>query len=274
MNFSVIMAVYKNDNVSYFERALESISIDQTVKPKQIVVIQDGKVSSKIDEIITCIENKCTEIEFSVLKKDKNEGLAAALNDGIALCKYDWIARMDADDISIPNRFELQIKAIENNRDIAVIGGDIAEFNEVPGDLHSERHVGKTIEDIRKMAKKRTPLNHVTVMYLKSAVLQVGGYSVDFGKLEDYKLWVDLIASEVKIVNINNILVNVRVGSGFTSRRSNKREIYDWDNLQKYLISTGIVTPFEALMNRLYIRGFTYLPGWIKRVAYKFLLRG
>ena len=273
MEFSVLMSVYCKDNADDFRTALESVTLAQTLKPKQVVIVQDGVVPTSIDEIIENVKQKAKEVEFSILKKETNQGLAAALNSGLALCKYDWVARMDSDDISVEDRFEKQIAFIEENADVSVVGGAIAEFENEIGDIQSERHVGFTHQEIVQMAKSRTPMNHVSVMYLKSAVLEVGGYSEDFGKLEDYKLWVDLIIAGKKFANIDDVIVNVRVGKGFIERRSNKREIQDWDMLQKYLLKNNLITKWKALKNKMYIRIFIYMPGWMKKLAYKVFLR-
>lgn len=273
MEFSVLMSVYGKDNADDFREALKSVTLTQTKKPKQVVIVQDGIVPSSIDEIIDDIKNQTPEIEITVLKKETNQGLASALNSGLSLCKYDWIARMDSDDISVADRFEKQIAFIESNMDVAVLGGAIAEFENEIGDIQSERHVELIHEEITRMAKSRTPMNHVSVMYLKSAVLAVGGYSEDFGKLEDYKLWVDLIAAGYKLANIDDIVVNVRVGKGFIERRSNKREIQDWDMLQTYLLKNNMITKRKAWVNKLYIRVFIYMPAWMKKIAYKTILR-
>lgn len=273
MDFSVLMSVYGNDNADDFRLALESVTLTQSLKPKQVVIVQDGAVPAAIDKIIETVKGKTEETEITVLKKEVNRGLAAALNSGLSLCKYDWVARMDSDDISVEDRFEKQVAFIENHGDIAVLGGAIAEFENEIADMQSERHVGLTHEEITQMARSRTPMNHVSVMYLKSAVLEVGGYSEDFGKLEDYKLWVDLIAAGKRFANIDDVVVNVRVGKGFIERRSNKREIQDWDMLQTYLLKGNFITKKKALVNKLYIRGFIYMPTWMKKIAYKTVLR-
>ncbi len=273
MDFSVLMSVYVKDNENDFKTALESVTLQQTLKPKQVVIVQDGPVSDIIDQMIAELKQKTPQIKYSVLKKETNSGLAAALNSGLSLCEYDWVARMDSDDISVPNRFEKQISFLSNHPNVAVLGGAIAEFNEEIGDIQSERHVGLTHEQLKKKAKTRTPMNHVSVMYLKDAVLEVGGYSEDFGKLEDYKLWIDLIAANKELANIDDVLVNVRVGKGFIERRSNKREIQDWDMLQTYLLQNKLISKFRALLNKLYIRMFIYMPSWMKKLAYKTVLR-
>lgn len=273
MRFSVLISVYEKDDPVFFREALESISASQIVKPTQIVIVLDGPVPEEIYSIINDFIQNEKEIEFTVVPLEKNQGLAAALNVGIDSCKYEWIARMDSDDISLPDRFMKQIKYIEENPEIDIIGGSISEFQNRPGDIHSERHVGLNQKAIEKMAKSRTPMNHVSVLYRKKAVVKVGKYTENFGKLEDYKLWVDMIASGIRMRNIDDVLVYVRTGNGFISRRSNKREITDWDMLQRYLVKNSIINRFTALKNKIYIRCFIYMPGWMKEIAYKSVLR-
>lgn len=273
MDFTVLMSVYNKDDADDFKTALESVTVNQTMNPKQVVIVQDGIVSTKIDDIIFNLEKQTPNIEYTILKKETNQGLASALNSGLNLCKYEWVARMDSDDISVFDRFEKQVQFIRNHEDIDVVGGAIAEFESQIGDIKSERHVGLTNDKIRKMAKLRTPMNHVSVMYSKKAILEVGGYSENFGKLEDYKLWIDLIVANKNLSNLDDVLVNVRIGKGFLERRSNKREIQDWDMLQTYLLKKKLINKFQSLKNKLYIRIFIYMPNWMKKVSYRSLLR-
>ena len=273
MKFSVLLSVYGKDDASFFKEALLSVSKEQTVKPAQIVVVEDGPVPEDIEHAIEDAIKASPECEFTVIRKPQNAGLAAALNTGLKACKYEWVARMDSDDISLPDRFEKQLVYIENHPSVDVIGGSIAEFTNTPGDMQSERHVGLDMKAIRKMAKTRTPMNHVSVMFKKSVVEKAGGYCENFGKLEDYKLWVDLLGHHAVLANVDDVLVYVRTGNGFITRRSNRREIVDWDMLQSYLLGLGIINRFEALKNRLYIRTFIYMPGFLKIFLYKTVLR-
>ena len=273
MKFSVLLSVYGKDNASFFKEALLSVSKDQTVKPAQIVVVEDGPVPADIEHSIEDTVKASPECEFTVVRKPQNAGLAAALNTGLKACKYEWVARMDSDDISLPDRFEKQLAYIENHPSVDVIGGSIAEFTNTPRDMQSERHVGLDMKAIRKMAKTRTPMNHVSVMFKKSVVEKAGGYCENFGKLEDYKLWVDLLGRNAVLANIDDVVVYVRTGNGFITRRSNRREIIDWDMLQSYLLDLGIINRFDALKNKLYIRAFIYMPGFLKLFLYKTILR-
>lgn len=273
MDFSVLLSVYGKDDALFFQRALESVTIDQTVKPTEVIVVEDGPVGEEIEQAIYSVSSRCPKIEFNIIRKKQNFGLAAALNTGLKEAKYEWVARMDSDDISLPNRFEKQINYLREHPGVECLGGAISEFNVVPGDMLSERHTCTDAKGIIRMSKTRTPMNHVSVMYKKNAVIQAGMYSEDFGKLEDYKLWVDMIGNNIELANIDDVIVYVRVGNGFIERRSNKREIIDWDMLQNYLLKNNIVTKFEAIKNRVYIRVFIYMPVCLKKIAYKAFLR-
>jgi len=272
--FSVLISSYQKDSPEFFDLALRSVTIDQSLQPNQVVIVEDGPVSAQMEEIISSVKDGVPEIEFTVLRRAQNKGLAVSLNEGLRECKYDWVARMDSDDISVPERFEKQFGFIQaHGYNIDIVGGYIDEFSQQVGDISSIRTVGKTQEEIQSMSKKRTPFNHMTVVYKKSSVEKAGCYSEDFGKLEDYKLWVDMLSNGARAANIPEILVHVRVGNGFIERRSNKREIQDWDMLQQYLLKGGIVSKQEAWMNKLYIRVFIYTPSFVKKFLYKYILR-
>lgn len=274
IRFSVLMSVYHKDIPDYFDLALRSVTVEQTLRPNQVVIVEDGPVPVQMEEVINSVMEEVPEIDFTVLRRSENKGLAVSLNEGLRACRNEWIARMDSDDISVPERFEKEFAVIKDNDfNIDIVGSYIDEFSEKVGDISSIRTVGVSQEDIKRMTKKRTPFNHMSVIYKKSIVEKAGCYSENFGKLEDYKLWVDMFSIGARAVNIPEVLVHVRVGNGFIERRSNKREIQDWDMLQQYLLKGGIVNRGEALMNKLYIRVFIYTPSLVKKFLYKFLLR-
>lgn len=273
MDFSVLMSVYGKDNPDYYRLALESVTTNQIVKPKQIVIVYDGPVPVQVDEITNDIKEKNPGILFSIIKQEVNKGLASALNIGLQHCLYEYVARMDSDDISLPTRFKMQVEYVEKNPETDLLGGYISEFIDTPENTITIRRVGLSRDEILHMAKRRTPFNHVTVFYRKTCVLSVGGYAEDFGKLEDYRLWVDLISAGFVFANIDDILVNVRTGDGQIQRRSSRREITDWDRLQAYLLRAGIITRWDSFTNKLLIRIFTLMPASLKKIAYKTVLR-
>lgn len=275
MKFSVLMSVYKNDNAEYLLKAIQSVTIDQILKPTQLVLVKDGPVSEEVDATIEKMQLVLNNvgIEFTVISKEVNEGLAAALNNGLEYCKYEYVARMDSDDISLSNRFEIELPYIAANPDISVLGAGITEFEDDENFPIQARIVPQKHDEIVDMLRTRNGMNHVTVVFKKSDIVKLGGYSENFGKLEDYKLWVDAVGAGLKLQNLSEICVNVRVGSGFIERRSNKREIQDWDMLQGYLKKAKLIGCGKALINKLSIRVFVYMPPWMKKIAYKTVLR-
>lgn len=275
MKFSVLMSVYKNDNANYLKRAIQSVTIEQTKKPAQLVLVKDGHLPPETNIVIQNLQDLLSDngIEFTVISKEKNMGLAAALNTGLKYCKYEYVARMDSDDISLPKRFEIEFGYLNKHPEISVLGGSIVEFENDENTPLQARLVPQQHDKIVEMLKTRNAMNHPTIVFKKSDILKLGGYSEDFGKLEDYKLWVDAVLAGLKLHNIADVCVNMRVGIGFIERRSERREIYDWDRLQSYLFNVKMIDKKKVLMNRFYIRAFIYMPIWLKRIAYRIFLR-
>lgn len=271
MKCSVLMSVYKNDNPEFLKTALESIYEKQTRKPDEIVVVFDGKLTDELYEVLDKFKEDKKDIVF-YYPQEVNRGLGEALKIGSEKCTGDYIFRMDSDDISVPERFEKQIAYIEKHPEIDVLGTDIAEFNISPDEEMRLRICPEKHDDIVKMGKKRNPMNHVSVCMKRSALKKCGGYETLL-LLEDYYLWLKMIASNCRLENLNEALVYVRVGNGFDSKRGSKVRIKGWKVLQKFMLKNNMINKFEAVMNMLYIVGFVYCPVGLKKLVYSKLLR-
>ena len=153
------------------------------------------------------------------------------------------------------------------------MGTDIAEFDISPENEQMRLRVcPQKHRHIVQMGKKRNPMNHVTVCMKKSALQKCGGYETLL-LLEDYYLWLKMIACNCKLENINEVLVYVRIGNGFDNKRSSKVRITGWKELQKFMLKNRLINKGEAFVNMIYIRGFVYMPASIKRIIYDVLLR-
>lgn len=272
MKYSVLMSVYKNDSPDYLKLALESIYEKQTRKPDEIVVVFDGPIPNKLHLVLNDFRAGKENVVF-YYPQNTNKGLGEVLKIGSTYCTGDYIFRMDSDDISHPCRFEEQITYIEANPQIDVLGTDIAEFYESPKESNLRvRSCPMNHSEIVKMAKKRNPMNHVSVCIKKEALQKCGGYE-SWLLLEDYYLWLKMIVAGCQLSNINESLVYVRIGNGFHSKRGSKTRIAGWKHLQKYMLDNGLVNKFEAIMNMIYIRVFTYSPAIIKKHIYEKHLR-
>ena len=144
-DFSVLTSVYKNDKPEQLKIALNSIYHDQTKKPNEIILVIDGPVSNEILNEIESFKKTCPV--FKVIKQDENLGLGKTLNNGLEYCTNEIVARMDSDDISLPNRFEEQLKVIKEGYDL--VGSNLEEFIDDPNEVVSERIVPEKQEQIK-----------------------------------------------------------------------------------------------------------------------------
>ena len=265
------MSVYKNDDPNYLKVALESIYNKQTVKPDEIVVVFDGPLTDELYTVLNAFKEDKQDI-VKYYPQEVNHGLGEALRIGSEKCTSDYIFRMDSDDISDPHRFERQIAYVETHPEIDVLGTDIAEFNESINEEMRVRSCPEKHDDIVQMGKKRNPMNHVSVCMKKTALEKCGGYKTLL-LLEDYYLWLNMIAAGCRLANIHESLVYVRVGNGFDSKRGSKERITGWKTLQDFMLAHGMINKKEAVMNMLYIRAFVNTPSGVKKVLYEKLLR-
>ena len=153
--FSVLMSVYFKEKPEYLDLALESV-FNQTIKPNEVVLVEDGKLTKELDKVIEKYEKKYRKI-LKVVKYEQNRGLGIALHDGLLECSNEIVFRMDTDDICDKNRFEKQLKAFKE-KNVDVVGSNITEFDEEMKHITGIRIVKEKSEDIKKMAKKRNPI--------------------------------------------------------------------------------------------------------------------
>jgi glycosyltransferase involved in cell wall biosynthesis len=270
--YSVLMSVYKNDDPAFLKLALDSIYENQTRKPDEIVIVFDGPLTPDLYDVLEAFQQG-KESVVRYYPQEINRGLGEALRIGSQKCTGDYIFRMDSDDVSAPDRFEKQIAYVEAHPDVDALGTDIAEFQE---DWQEENKRVRACPahhaDIVRMGKKRNPMNHVTACIKRTALEKCGGYKTLL-LLEDYYLWLNMIASGCKLANINESLVYVRVGNGFDSKRGSKQRIEGWKTLQDFMISHQMITKREAWMNMLYIRVFVNTPKGLKKMLYEKILR-
>jgi glycosyltransferase involved in cell wall biosynthesis len=265
--FSVAISVYKDDDSKFFDRALESITVLQTVKPSEVVLVVDGLVSDEIDKVI----NKYIALTgiFNVIRLPENKGLGNALRIAVETASYSLIARMDSDDVSLPDRFEKELAILTADPTLDVIGGDITEFIDTEENIVAKRSVPCSDTEIKQYMKKRCPLNHVSVMFKKESVLACGNYQDLFWN-EDYYLWIRMAEKGGKMANIGEVAVNVRAGSDMYKRRGGRKYFNSELFLQKYMLKRKMIGKTSFLFNvakRLVIQ--ILMPSFIRGWAYK-----
>ncbi|WP_312470526.1 glycosyltransferase [Neobacillus sp.] len=270
MKFSVLMSVYSKEDPQFLLEAIKS-TINQSLKPDEIVIIQDGVLTSELNKVLEEFQNSYPGI-IKLIQLETNMGLGKALEIGVEKCTFDLIARMDTDDISHPNRFEKQVNFMVNHPDVQVLGSWIGEFEHNPDEINSIRKVPTTYEEVVQYAKKRNPLNHMTVMYRKSAVLEAGNYK-PFLWNEDYYLWVRMLNRNAKIVNMPEILVFARAGSDMFKRRGGFKYLVKDVELQQEFLKMNFIDKKQFITN-IFLRGSVrILPNFVRGFVYKSFLR-
>lgn len=266
--FSVLLSIYEKENASYFRKAINSI-YKQTILPKEIVLVVDGKVPEAIEEVIR--ENEKRSITFKVARLEERVSLGLALNEGLKYCGNELVARMDTDDLARPYRFEKQYKFMMENEDVVALGGAIAEFMEEGKTIRS-KYMPLTYEEIKQYAKLRNPLNHMTVMFRKSIIEKVGGYQ-DKLYIEDYDLWTRLLVEGYKLRNLNDVLVDARLGETFEERRGGDEYFEKYKEFRKYQKDIGFLNEYEYLKALTLTYAITKIPTTLRKVTYR-QLRG
>lgn len=268
INFSIIISVYKNDKPEFVRVALDSMMVNQSVKPTEIVLVQDGPVPDGLASLLAEYETQYPEV-MHIIRLEKNGGLGNALKLGVENARYDICARMDSDDICLPDRFEKQLAYLEANPECDIVGGQMTEFIGEPVNIVGRREVPLTNEEIYEFMKSRCALNHVTVMFRKEAVLKTGNYQ-DWFWNEDYYLWVRMMMAGCRFANIPDVAVNVRSGADQYARRGGKKYFKSEIGIKKLMLEKGMITRKEYIVN--YIQRFIIqlmLPnsvrGWVFR---------
>jgi glycosyltransferase involved in cell wall biosynthesis len=246
MEFSVLMALYSRESSEHLKQSVQSL-LSQTARPSQIVIVKDGLLSEQLERALETFLDEYPGL-FSVVPLQAHVGLGRALNHGLLACDHELIARMDADDVSHPERFQKQVRFMQDNVDIDVVGSWISEFVERQSNVVSFRKVPKSHEEIYQFGKFRNPTNHMTVMYRKNAVLKSGNY-LEFPFFEDYFLWVRMLLNDMRFANLQEPLVFVRIGKDMIDRRRGFEYLRREIAFHRTLYDFGYVTFLEFLRN-------------------------
>lgn len=267
---AVILPVYRNDKVEYLKVAVESILL-QSHKSIQLFIGVDGPVG---DELRECLEAIGNRDNVCIRWFSENRGLACVLNDMLDTCfcqGYEYVARMDADDISMPDRIEKQLAFLEQNRDTDVVGGAIEEIDE------EGRLRGKTIvypathEECRRFFARRNPHAHPAVMFRKSFFdkLRVKKYRPEYRQNQDTMLWYDGMMAGTIHANITDVVLRFRMTESLFKKRRNGWSFAKKQLKDRLMINRGL--GYGKMADAFGVAMFCLLvsPSCIKRIAYR-----
>lgn len=243
-DFSVLISVYYKEKALFLKEALDSIWSNQLLKPKQIVLVEDGPLTPDLYEVIHNFQEQAGDV-LTLVRNETNQGLAKALNRGIKVVTTELIARMDSDDISDEKRFLYEIEYMDKHPDIMILGGSIQEMDET-GRMLGKRFYPESHEKILQHIWKGTPLAHPTVIMRKSVFENIH-YNEDVGQNEDIALWFDALRNEIKMANLNTIVYFFRMSPNLYSRRGRRKA---WNELKIY--SKGLWSLFGFSYKYIY----------------------
>ena len=267
---AVIMSIYKNDRTDFVNQSVNSI-LKQDFKNFDFYIQFDGPINQDLDEYLSSINDD----RLIIRKRSDNKGLAISLNELLneVLPKgYEYIARMDSDDIAFSDRFQKQIDYLDEHQDVDVLGGAINEIDEQGNDRNKIIRYPLTNEECRSFFAKRNPVAHPSVMFRKSFFSKTGClYPTEYVRNEDTALWLEGFKHGAIMANIPDVILNLRITQAlFTQRRRGKDIAGSQLKLRKKInkeLEYGIISYIYAYA--MYI--LMNLPPCVMKLAYKVL---
>jgi len=263
--FAVLMSCYGGDAPDAFETAFRSVTAEQTLPPDQVVLVIDGPLPGPLGQRVEAVVAACAA-PVTVVRLPVNSGLGPALQTGLAHCAHEIVARMDADDVSLPRRFEVQVPLVREGLD--VLGSALLEFTDDPSDIVARRDVQTDPVRIREGMRFRQTLNHPSVVFRASVIEAAGGYH-DLPSLEDYLLFARLVAAGARVGNVAEPLVLYRVGAGAYARRGGRRLLRSELALQREFHRSGFTTTRQWARNVAVRGSYRVVPEGVRRAAYR-----
>lgn len=267
-NIAVLLSVYKNDRAEFLRLSIDSI-LNQSYKNIILYIGVDGTIGEKLYK---CLEQYEQEKRVNIVYFPENRGLAVVLNDLLILCKeanIEYIVRMDADDISVPNRLANQVNYLLLHPEVDVVGGRIEEINE-----QSERN-GKSVtyllthQECFKFFRYRDPLAHPAVMFRKSFFDKAKGYRNEYRKNQDTMLWFDGFMNGCIFANLDETVLLFRVTDDFYKNRRNgfkraKKMLKD-----RFMINKALHYDWSAYLFSFLMFIMTLTPPFLKKFLYR-----
>lgn len=216
-HFSVLMSIYKGESSTWLEESLDSIVFGSQVTPSQIVCVFDGPVTEQLESVFVKYDSRFEGLIHKVTLPI-NVGLGRALREGLLHCKYDLVARMDADDVVEPVRFKKQVTLLDENKEVDIVGAMAIDIDGQGREI-GIRRVPENNTQIKELLWA-CPIIHPSVMFRKSKILEAGSYSKYLRRRQDYDLWFRCAKAGCNFYNIQEPLIKYRVTDDSHKRNS------------------------------------------------------
>ncbi len=269
-DYSVFISVYSKVNPTFFKESLDSI-INQTYKPKEIILVKDGPLNDELDNIISEYENNYANL-FKILKFEQNKGAGEAYNLAIKKCTCKYGAIMDSDDIADLTKFEKQMIYLNNHPRVDVIGTNAIEFIDNKENVVSTRIMPETDDELKKFAHGRCPMIQPTVVFRVQAVKDAGSYQ-NSKLTEDYDLYIRMIKNGCIFHTFQEILYYIRTSEDFFSRRGGIKYLKPILGFKYKHYKSGFFTFKEFIKTSTASLIVSLMPNKLRTFFYKKFLR-
>lgn len=267
--YSVLMSVYDGEDPGFFKQSVDSMLM-QTYLTDDFVLVCDGPLTDELEEIVKDYEEKYEF--FRPVRLEYKAGTGGCANAGLARCRNEYVVKMDSDDVALPNRCELSMYILAKHPEVDMLGAYIKEFDSETGEEIAVKKTPTGNDAIRKYARRRNPFNNQTLVYKKSFVDKIGGYST-VKRCEDYEFVVRMLAAGAVGKNIPKVLVRYRVTPGNYDRRRNWANTRSFIGVRWKIHRSGFSSLIDFLIPSAAQLVMFLLPGSLTAKIYKKLLR-
>ena len=266
---SALMSTYAGETASNLKDSLESV-FAQTTPPDQLVLVVDGPVDERQEQVIAQYARDPRIANVILLRLPSSGGLARAMNAGMGHCFGKYVMRADSDDLCDPRRLELQLDYFKTHPDVDLVASWCTEFSN-DGRAEVLKVFPTQHDSLAQSLRRRNVVPHASVMIRKETLARIGGYRPDFGMLEDYDLFVRLLASGAKFHAIPKVLLRARTSIEQRQRRGGLR--YCWNEI-RFRVSCfwlGFLNMAELLITTSLYVGFRLIGGSLRARLYRFV---
>ncbi len=215
--YSALMTVYRKVAPRHFAESTKRV-LAQTLPTDNFVIVCDGLLTPELDDVIEKIQGRYPGV-IDVLRLPENVGTAVATQRGIERCRHNLVMKLDADDLCIPERAEIQVAVFDEDPELSICGSYMAEFIDGSDEPAQVRVVPLEQEDILAYSRRRNPFNNITIMYKRDDVLAAGGYGT-LRRAQDYELYVRMLHKGYRARNIETVLSSARLDADNLARRA------------------------------------------------------
>lgn len=266
--YSVLMTVYYKEKAEFLREAIESM-LNQTVKPSEFVLVEDGPLTDELYKVID--EYKKNPI-FKKIELKENQGSGPASAAGVLACSNEWIARLDSDDYSVPERIEKQFKLLDSDPKINVIGANVIEIETERPENQQKVILPEKNDEIRKYTGRRCPFRTSAILFKKDMVLEAGNYRT-FRRVEDYDMFARLVANGAVCANVQEYLTYMRIDKDYYRRRGGMKIAKSIIKLKKEIRKLGLSTISDWLISVPIQVTVSLMPNGARDVFYRKVLR-